>query len=618
MRARLLRALAAAALLVTVVQGCAYYNTFYLAKRYYGRSLNDVPYAVDKADLSGQPQFNRSIDLSQKLIQQYPKSKWVDDANLLWAKSLIGNDDPREAIRMLEEFLDKYPKSNLRSEARFYLGVAQARARKYERALDALGKFFDESPKKSLEPYAYLERSRALYSLERYAEAADAAGMVVNKYKKSELATRARLARADALFAQKSYDKAREDYHFLGTHSLNDEDRLTFLLNEADCLQGARKYDEALNLLHDAMGHEREPLAPDTTGGKQAVGPSTPEQQHYGRLQMRIGTVHLAAGNLDQALASYHRVLADYPRTTLAAEAQYRIGYAYETAGDDFDRARNEYNKVKDISGGTSFADQAATRVASLDQLVQFRSATGDSVQQAAEKAFLRAEQYLFELDNPQRAVEEYEKIAQDYSGTPYAAKAIMAQGWVMGRRLNRKSSADSLFWIVVREHPGTEAQLASRDYLEADGATVPENLIRLPEPVVTHADSVTADSLLRADMRADSLHAAAVADSARLANDSTRVAARDSLHALGDSLTKPPVGPNTLGAPQPTLGSPSTNGSTQLGQPHVGAVGLAPIVVPDSAATHPARTDTTHHAKPDSTRKSPAVPPDTTHRTHP
>jgi hypothetical protein len=68
-RARLLRALAAGALLVTVVQGCAYYNTFYLAKRYYGRSLNDVPYAVDKADLSGQPQFNRSIDLSQKLIQ---------------------------------------------------------------------------------------------------------------------------------------------------------------------------------------------------------------------------------------------------------------------------------------------------------------------------------------------------------------------------------------------------------------------------------------------------------------------------------------------------------------------------------------------------------------------
>jgi tetratricopeptide (TPR) repeat protein len=104
-------------------------------------------------------------------------------------------------------------------------------------------------------------------------------------------------------------------------------------LNEADCLEGGRKYDEALNLLHDAMGHEREPLAPDTTGGKQAVGPSTPEQQHYGRLQMRIGTVHLAAGNLDQALASYHRVLADYPRTTLAAEAQYRIGYAYETAG---------------------------------------------------------------------------------------------------------------------------------------------------------------------------------------------------------------------------------------------------------------------------------------------
>src|SRR5262245_64602887 len=87
-----------------LLTGCAYYNTYYFAKRYYARSLDDIPYAVDKSDVSDTPQFPRAIDLSKKLIDQYPKSKWVDDAYVLWAKSLIGSEDPREAAKMLEVF----------------------------------------------------------------------------------------------------------------------------------------------------------------------------------------------------------------------------------------------------------------------------------------------------------------------------------------------------------------------------------------------------------------------------------------------------------------------------------------------------------------------------------
>ena len=43
---------------------------------------------------STQPQsqqaYNKSIEYSKKLLAQYPKSKWVDDAYLLWARALLG------------------------------------------------------------------------------------------------------------------------------------------------------------------------------------------------------------------------------------------------------------------------------------------------------------------------------------------------------------------------------------------------------------------------------------------------------------------------------------------------------------------------------------------------
>ena len=165
-RARAARVLSAL-LLLAVLPGCVYYNTLYLAKRYYLRSFDDTPYALDKDDLSSTPQFPRAIELSKKVVDQYPKSKYVDDAYLLWAKSLIGSDDPRQAITMLEDFDAAHPKSAVAAEAKFFLGVAYLRARKYETALRTFDEYLAKSPKHAMAPYAYFERSRALLALER-------------------------------------------------------------------------------------------------------------------------------------------------------------------------------------------------------------------------------------------------------------------------------------------------------------------------------------------------------------------------------------------------------------------------------------------------------------------
>jgi TolA-binding protein len=586
-------------LLVALLPGCVYYNTLYLAKRYYQRSLDDVPYALDKEDLSQTQQFARAIDLSRKVIAQYPKSKYVDDATLLWAKSLINTDDPRQAIVVLEDFDTRLPKSPVLAEATFYLGVAYLRARKYEPALRTFDAYLVKHPKHNLVPYAYFEKSRALLALDRPAEAAASVGQVIERFPRSRLAVRARIARAQALMAQKSFDAAREDYRYLGRHALTDDDRLEYLLDESDCLVGAGKFGEAMTLLRSAIAHAREPARADTSRGAPVAPPSGPGVNDYGRLQIRIGNVHMRQGRLDEALAAYRRVIEDYPRSVLAGEAQYRIGYAYETVGDDFERARQEYAAVRDQGPGSTFAEQATSRVASLDRLAQYRKAGGDTLSRAAEGDFLLAEQYLFELEKPDRALEQYRKIEQSYAGTPWAAKALTAQGWVLARRLKQPKAADSLFWKVVREHPGTEAQLAARDYLEQDGVEVPSELIKLPKPVFTHADTVAAES-----------------------------AAAETVTVLSPI----PQGPIPLGMPAP----PGSADSLRLGPrqpsfsippvaPHNGAGegGAADSLRSRGGASSPAPTgtapprDTTRTPAPADTTRRPA-PPDSAHVTAP
>jgi TolA-binding protein len=473
------------------LSSCVYYNTFYLAKKNYYRSLDEVPYPVDKTDITQQPQFAKSIEYSKKVVQSYPKSKWVDDAYLLWARGLIANDDPRQAAKMLEEFPTKFPKSGLRDEAQFYLGVAYRQARKNERAVATLDAYLADKPKSDLAPFANFERARAFMSLDRPQEAADAASATLDRVKKGTLPDRARLVRADALLEMKAFDRARADYKTLGARAPTDDDRLTYLLRESECIEGAHEYDDALRLLRDALAHERPPMVSDTTGGRQAMVQTVPGYDRYGRILTRIGTVQLMSGDLDGALASYRKVVQLYPRAPIAGEAQYRIGYGYETVGDDFEKARAEYARVRDVGMGTTYADQAQRRATNLDRLAQFRSSVGDSVNKKAEAGFLLAEQYLFQLDKPERAYEEYGKVAVAMEGTPYEAKAMTAQAWVLENRLNRKASADSLWWEVVREHPATEAQLAARDYLERDGETVPDHLIKLPEAPLAVVDTV-------------------------------------------------------------------------------------------------------------------------------
>ena len=469
-----------------LASSCAYYNTLYLARKYYFKATDGKPYQIER-DGSQVQNFTKSIDYSKKVISDYSKSKWVDDAFLLWARALIGREDPLQTISMLQDFPEHFKKSELRAEAAFYLGLAYRQARRYTQAVETFDDFLKLAPKNALVPYAYLERSRALVSLQRYAEAADDASRILKGYPKSELAERALRQRAEARFQQGDFVAARADYHQIAALVFSDEERFILFNREIDCLESARKYDDELQALNSELGHTPAPATPKPGELPQAGN------ERYGKITLRVGTAHLLAGRQKEALAQYAHVLQDYPKTAIAAEAQYRTGYTYETLGDDFDRALTEYGAVKEQFGQTPFAAQAQQRSDNLGRIMQYRKGAGaDSLEKKAEASFLTAELYLFQLEKPERALEEYGKVVAQYPGKPVAARALNAQAWVLSRKLDRKAEADSLFWKVVREYPATEAQLAARDYLESEGQTVPEQLIVMPVPAPPPAPDTT------------------------------------------------------------------------------------------------------------------------------
>jgi TolA-binding protein len=467
--------------LALLAASCAYYNTFYLARKYYFKATNGEPYTVDKTATTSSTDFVKSIDLSKKVLANYPKSKWVDDAYLLWARALLGRDDPRETVNMLQDFELRFPASDLDDEVIFYLGVGYRQSHRPAEAEQSFARFLERAPRSKLAPYAWLERARALTTLDRDSAAAYCAGQMLERFPKSTLGPLALAARAEARLGAGQYAEARSDFQALGVTARDDEERFNFLLREVDCVEAARDYDQALAVLRQELALQAPPAA---TGDTAVAYRPTLAGDRYGRVLLRIGTVDLLAERPQQALESYREVVKLYPRSPLSAEGQYRLGYALETVGEDFDAARVEYARVATQFANSPFTAQARGRLGNLERMVEFRQAGGDTLQKRAEAGFLLAEIFLFQQEKPERALEEYRRIASEFDGTPWAAKALTAQAWVLSRKLGRQAAADSLLWTVVRHYPATESQLAARDYLEREGIAVPDTLIRMPVAV--------------------------------------------------------------------------------------------------------------------------------------
>ena len=88
------RAFAAAAfVLLVLAPGCAYYNTFYSAKKNFAKAENLSIKPDDPANAQQVSFYDKAALSAGKVVTDYSKSKWVDDA-LLMDEALAGVSPP--------------------------------------------------------------------------------------------------------------------------------------------------------------------------------------------------------------------------------------------------------------------------------------------------------------------------------------------------------------------------------------------------------------------------------------------------------------------------------------------------------------------------------------------
>jgi TolA-binding protein len=356
-------------LILLVVSGCTtyqnvtgYFNTYYNARKLFDEAVGDVRTQTAKdrdtnyfvravVPQNTQDKFDKVIEKGSKLIQFYPKSKWVDDAILMIAESYVYLGEYESGTRKFKELLDLFPESDLRFEGKLWDARAKYYLNQQDAALAEIKDLFPEARAKGendilleslmLQARIFWERAEFDQAASSYALAVEVSGDDAMRASAEYLLGQCYEKVGDKSKAAEAYGKVR---NFNPGPTLDFQARLRY----GSSLAATGEHSRALKILDDL---NQDPLTID----------------QHALVDLEIGNTYLAVGDSAQAFALYAMIDTTYKHTDASARGYYRRARMYEQDRFDYKTARDFYNKAKAEFPASEITPVAARRAENLD-----------------------------------------------------------------------------------------------------------------------------------------------------------------------------------------------------------------------------------------------------------
>ncbi|HEX7878290.1 MAG TPA: tetratricopeptide repeat protein, partial [Candidatus Eisenbacteria bacterium] len=260
--------------------GCAYYNTFYLAKRYYRDAVTEEERnTTDRISPAATAAYEKAIKQCARILQKYRGSKWVDDALLLTGKSFYGQGNYGEARRWLSQLVNEHPKSELLPEAQVWIGRTWLAEEDYEKSGSVLHGVLADIPQFEARSEAVFFAAETELRQEHWEQAIKEFRELIERYPKSERVGQALFLVGDAQFGLRQYQEAERSYRQSAARAREPRDRMQALLKVGQMLEKQERFDEATHL-YDGLSAEIVPRDKLNTilSGFEAALPNQPLQ----------------------------------------------------------------------------------------------------------------------------------------------------------------------------------------------------------------------------------------------------------------------------------------------------------------------------------------------------
>ncbi len=386
-------------IILIIISGCVYYNTFYNAKNYFdeakAKSLKDngrpSPQAISL--------YNKSMKKCGIILTDYKDSKYSDDALFLLAKCLYNKQNYMLAKEQFENFLKKYPQNELCPEAILYSAKSDFFLGNKQEAFTRLEEFLLNDKMKKFHPKAYLVLSEYYFHDKLYYSSVKYLQELIKKYPDSEEYEEAFFRLGEIYNIAKDYEKSSKEFKKFLKHRFSRNKKLD-----------ARYYIAYNNIMFDKADLALKQI-------KKLLKDEYREDK-IPRIKLIEARANAKLGNYKKAETEFDNIIKDNPRKKIAASASYFLGEMYFRKLHDYEKAITYFNKVKTNYRKSEYITKALEKSTIASQILQYNSSDNKDVntEKLVSQSFKLADHYLNILNLPDSSLTVYNQIIKNDS----------------------------------------------------------------------------------------------------------------------------------------------------------------------------------------------------------
>ncbi|MCK5520083.1 MAG: tetratricopeptide repeat protein, partial [Candidatus Marinimicrobia bacterium] len=332
-------------MILLMLSGCAYFNTYYNAQEKFNLAEEEYSNLENSKNFPrGLTQNYEAVTVkSFKVIENFPESKWVDNAMYLFGISNYRLENYRVARKMFRRLTMEYPQSGYYQEAKLWIARCTYMNNEKKLAFEMLESFTENKANDMFFGDAML----------LYAQLA----IEENDLEKADMA----YLRAISLIKNKN---RKADFHYEYAIYLINVERLDEALTHLESI-------EKLSLNRDLLAKVQLQYAKifrlqkDYSGSEELLKNMLANEKYidiYSDLQLELAQIYRSMNDYSRAIERNKTIIVDYPNTPNAAVAAYRIAEMYLYDLGDMDKA-GEYYKNTTKQDKNSFESSEAKKV---------------------------------------------------------------------------------------------------------------------------------------------------------------------------------------------------------------------------------------------------------------
>ncbi|MFC3196822.1 tetratricopeptide repeat protein [Parapedobacter deserti] len=334
------------------------------------------------AKLSYELEFHQvALDAAKEYLDTYPNSRRMEEAQTLYAETLLGTNNYRAAVDILESIKNRGPEADAAyQKVTYYRGLEFYNERAFENAIS----LFMRSEKYPIAPeiaaLATYWKAEAMYEVRKFGEAVQNFSRFLRMpaARNTDVYSYANYALAYAAFRNSSFNTAANYFErFLSTggSSIEPNVRNDAIARLADSYFSMRNYGRAMQY-YDRLINSGAP------------------SQDYALFQR--GIIQGLQGNNEAKLATLRSVVEQFPNSNYADDVAFEIPYTYFTMGD-YDTAIEGLQRMIERYPRSSYAPRALMTIG----LVQYNK------------------------DDTQTAMATFRKVVEEHATTDEARQAL-------------------------------------------------------------------------------------------------------------------------------------------------------------------------------------------------